>query len=219
MAADDKTIYELVTEHFSVDKDLDLLDVYIIQGHNYKAAIAPKAPNFINISRGTDVEKDSRPRERSKFGQYVAPCTLKFHVSIPEDEEILRKKAFDLLIPILIGHGVNFKFLKKGLKMSAESGQAGKDITIFANTRLDKKTEDWQKLITEITAVLVTNNIPPGYQVEGDVEKPEQKIQGCNYVTYRYERPKPVDPLKNMKIDVPNQKEASPYMALKECKK
>ena len=219
MAANDKTIYDLVTEYFPVGKDLNLEDKYIIQEHNYKAAIASEARAFINLSRGVNVEIDSPPRERSAFGKYIAPCTLKFHVSIPEDEEILQKNAFDLLIPILMEHGVNFKFLKKGLKMSAERGQAGKDITIFANTRLDKTMSDWQKLITEITTVLVANNIPPGYQVEGDAEKPEYKIQGCNYVTYRYERPKPVDPIKKMQIDVPNQKEAIHYMVLKECKK
>lgn len=219
MAANDKTIYDLVTERFPNGKDFGLEDVYVIQEHNYKAAIASEARSFINLSRGTNVEIDSPPRSRSSFGQYIAPCTLKFHVSIPEDDEILQKKAFDLLIPILMEHGVNFKFLKKGLKMSVEREQAGKDITIFANTRLDKTMGDWQKLITEITTVLVANNIPPGYQVEGDVEKPEYKIQGCNYVTYRYERPKPRDPIEKMQIDVPNQKEASHYMDFKECKK
>ncbi len=213
MAADEKTIYDLVTEYFVVDKDYDVNDTIDIPP-NYKANVLPKNKDFIyiGVKRTKDLSQDSPTRERSNFGKVAGRHVLKFHISIPEDNEILHKRAVDVLMPILMKQGVNFKFLKKGLKMSeieGEEEQAGRDITIYTNTTLDKKLDDWTRFITEITTALVQHQIPPGYCVTG---KGEHEINGCNYVTYRYERgDPPKDPVQIIHIDVPNQIMSTQY--------
>lgn len=59
--------------------------------------------------------------------------------------------------------------------------------------------------------------------VEGTQKKPQYKIKGCNYVTYRYEdeatgthkRPKP-DPVTSIRIEVQGQENPRPYISQNE---
>ncbi len=224
MAAEKKTIYDLATERFPANEYRDpLKDIWDVPGYNYRVSVPADATNFINFAKGnsqeleemllTADESDDTPPERSEFGEFAIKNRLKFHVSIPE-EAPLQKKAFDIIIPVLMRHEVNFKFLRKPLKMSDTLGQAGKDVTIFTNTRGDKTVKEWGALIHEITEALVKNNVPPGYKVNLNLrEEPENRIEGCHYVTYRYEKiknrrnwPNP-DLVDDIVITVENQQE------------
>ena len=214
MAADEKTIYEDITDHFFVGKKYDMNDVIDVQP-NYRASILGENKDFIylGVKKTKNILEDSPPLHRSELGQLAVKHELKFHISIPEDDEALHKRAIDVLIPVLMKHHVNFKFLKKGLKMTdveGEEQQAGRDITIYAKNSPDKELKDWTALTTEITEFLVKNDIPPGYLVTG---KGERKITGCNYVTYRYEKRTPRDdPIKSMVINIPCQKAPEQYI-------
>ena len=218
MAADDKTIYDLVTERFPNGKDFDLLeDLYILQGYNYKAGLSSDSTDYISLTRGSSgFSVDSPPREKSPFGNSISRHRLKFHVSIPEEDHELKKRAFDLLIPIMMRYEVSFKFLRESLKTYNDPLQAGKVITIYTKDNLDKNKEAWERLIYEITSTLVQNGIPPGYRVGFNAPakvKPERKINGSNYVTYRYESikwPNP-DPVEDIRIDVKDQQESKIY--------
>lgn len=224
MAADEKTVYQLVNDYFRDPKNRKLLSKYMLNQYNYRTSRTIDSEKFIYFQMEDetelfeDTDEDTKKRD-PKIGKIVCDYGLKFHVSIPEWDDELYKKSFDLLLPLLMGQQVEFKFLRSEFKMSEQTGQAGKDITIYANMTPQKSLEDWTDLIIRITTILVENDIPPGYAVEGTSTKPQFKIKGCNYVTYRYEdeahgthkRPKP-DPVTSIRIEVQGQENPRPYI-------
>lgn len=220
MAAEKKSIYKEANEYFEKKENCN----YKYQNYMViHSSALNKGFIFFNPYDETELEDKSldEKAKSSEFGETAKSYGLKFHVSIPEWDRNLYKKGFDLLIPILMDAKVDFKFLKSNLSMSTQTGQAGKDITIYANMTPEKSFEDWQELINTMTETLVKNGVPPGYEVKSTKIKPEFKIKGCNYVTYRYEneskpssvcrkRPKP-DIVKLMEVTVKNQEKPILY--------
>lgn len=191
-----------------------------IQCENYQIfPMAGDAMDFIYFAAQpfyiTPVKKE---RYDPKVGKSFREHGLKFHITLPEMDRELFNKECNILIPLLMSHGVDFKILKEHLRMSDDPDQAGKDVTIYASYRPDKSLADWKNIIKEITVTLVENHIPPGYLVESTFKKPEYGIEGCHYVSYRYEinnNPKTPkkDFLKKVYIDVEGQEKARPYVS------
>lgn len=209
MAADEKSLYQKVNDYFYEDKVYGITNAYEVD--NYKILPLQKSYNFIYFAWQQENELFEDISDDPAIGKSVRQNGLKFHVSIPEWDQDLYNRSFDLLIPLLMKQGVDFKFLKSGHKMSDQKGQAGKDITIYASARPDKNLGEWEKLIYDITIALVQSKIQPGYKVVNNAKK-EYLIDGCNYISYRYEnettkkriRPNP-DPITKFKINIPNQ--------------
>jgi hypothetical protein len=159
----------------------------------YCISIVPTNPMFIGF---TYVEDLSNPPVPSEQGTIFEKHGLKLHISLPEWDFQLYAQAHNILIPLLLKERVNFKILRRFSVdshgkdctnfMSQQQGQAGKDITIYVNLNPEKTREEWRDLCIKVTQTLVTNNIPPGYQVKS-LTKPEVQIPGSNYLSYRYE--------------------------------
>lgn len=119
-------------------------------------------------------------------GKVFALLGLKFHISLVETDKDLFLKGWDITRKILLNEKLTFKVVRDGIKMSATKGQEGKDITIYADYNPEKNTNDWHRILLQITEQLVAANVPPGYRPSGSKEKPEGVISGSNYLTYRY---------------------------------
>jgi hypothetical protein len=219
MAANESTIYQCVNDYFKEKRSR--MDKFKLNEYSYRASLTIDSDNFIYFSMESEIDLFDNVEviKDSRIGQMVCDYGLKFHVSIPEWSDELYNKGFDLLLPFLMEQKVEFKILKSNLKMSDQTGQAGKDITIYANATPEKSLENWTDLITGITTILVKNGVPPGYLSEGVKQKPESRITGCNYITYRYEKERnkknvrlKTDPVASIKIEVPDQEKPKCYV-------
>lgn len=133
---------------------------------------------------------------------------LKFHISLPEDNQEQYAKAWNLIKDILIRHRVRyFKIVDENTKMSMGDGsQRGKDVTIFAQYNPEKSIGAWQELLQEITETLQQNNITPGYRPINSGHRADEPITGSNYISYRYENGAPeVDAVADIRVSVPHQ--------------
>ncbi len=69
MAADEKTLYDGITEHFFVGKDYDMNDIIDVPP-NYRASILNenKAFIYLGVKKTKNILEDSPPLQRSKLG-------------------------------------------------------------------------------------------------------------------------------------------------------
>ncbi len=129
--------------------------------------------------------------EKYKNNPEGVKCTvlgLKFHISLPEDNDILRLKAWIIISDILIDNKINsFKTIQHGERMSKDPNQRGKDITIYANFNPELDIQSWSHILKQITQSLTNEKIPPGFRTPNLIDNPEKPIAGSNYITYRYE--------------------------------
>ncbi len=155
---------------------------------NYTAYVqinSPEKKDFIYFENNN--AKPKKFSECSDVGILFKIYGLKFHISLPEQNENMRKIGWKVIKDILIEKQITeFKILKKGEKMSKDEEQRGKDVTIYANLNPDLRTKDWQALLQQITQELVKAGVSPGYRCPDDKNKPEKPVQGSNYITYRY---------------------------------
>lgn len=133
---------------------------------------------------------------------------LKFHICLPEYDELQYELGWKIVASHLIKNGVNhFKIVEYGKKMSSVKYQAGKDITIYADMNPDFTMKEWCEIISEITSALVEAKIGAGFKQQSDPNKSkhEHEITGSSYFSYRYETQPPTDYLEEMKIQIKNQ--------------
>lgn len=98
----------------------------------------------------------------------------KIHISLLNDAENL-PSAWNLVKEILTNYGIDAsKVLRKDCYYP--EFQLGKEITIY-----DQPTKfNWQKMLNEITVLLIKNNIKPGFTPIND-----QSIKGSNFISFR----------------------------------
>lgn len=109
---------------------------------------------------------------------------------------------------ILIQHKASyFKVVRKGVKMSTDPDQRGKDVTVYAYEDINIKPEQWFTIMKEITLALTKAHIPSGYRPPIENKTEEKPLNGSNYVCYRYENPNYIthDPFENMSMQIPEQ--------------
>ncbi len=172
--------YEEVSQRFQEDKAYNWRENLTVGNYT----IAPPRTNKAFISY-CNVSEDTTNLPETEEGKSLVKDGLKIHISLPEWNRAQYCNGCNIVIPMLMASGVDFKVIKSRHRMSEQAGQAGKDITVYA-TRKSMDAAMWQNLIQGITQALVEAGIPPGYRVQGTQKKPEYQINGCNYVTYRY---------------------------------
>ena len=162
----------------------------------YTTWVIPTNKEFIGCCFGSRVMEDPSAIQASPFGEIAKTHGLKFHLSLPEWDVKKFNEGWDIVRNTLMKYGVvSFKLIRPELTMYSDSdvGQAGKQITIYANENPEFTLAQWQNILQEITQKLVVAGIPPGYRPpfikpEGAPKgsKPEIAIEGCNYCSYRY---------------------------------
>lgn len=160
--------------------------------NNYTASINlsnPDTKDFIYFVSETPVERD--PKKFSYVGTLFKIYGLKFHISLPEDNEEMRHSGWKIIKDILIDNHINtfvntFKVIQQGKYLSDVEGQQGKDVTIYANFNPEFRTRDWERIFQEITQRLVEAGIKPGYRPPNSTSSPEKPLNGSNYITYKY---------------------------------
>jgi hypothetical protein len=155
---------------------------------NYTAYVQTdlKTKDFIYFAN--DKYKPNKISECSDVGILCKIYGLKFHISLPEDDENSRAKGWKIIKDILIDKNINgFKIIKKDKKMSEVEEQRGKDITIYAKLNPELRARDWLAILQKITEHLVQAGVSPGYRCPGSKDEPEKPINGSNYITYRYD--------------------------------
>lgn len=78
--------------------------------------------------------------------------------------------------------------------------QRGKEITVYLASNLEKTISDWNNILKKITETLVENEVPVGYQPSLVGDRADKKIDGTDYVTYRYEKPPSEDEFNQLSI-------------------
>lgn len=160
--------------------------------NNYTASINlsnQDTKDFIYFVSENPVERD--PKKFSHVGTLFKIYGLKFHISLPEDNEEMRCKGWKIIKDTLINNHINtfvntFKVIQQGKYLSEVEGQQGKDVTIYANFNPEFRTRDWERIFQDITQKLVDAGVKPGYRPPDSISNPEKPLQGSNYVTYKY---------------------------------
>ncbi len=144
----------------------------------------PMHENFIAVAYYDTDAEEAKP---CKEGEFFKNNKLKFHIGLPENDEPMFEKGWNITKDILMNNNVGFfKIINKGLKMSDQIGQEGKDITIYAYYDPDKDLAKWQSILQTINQHLIDAKIPPGKKPSG-IKKEERPISGSSYITYRYD--------------------------------
>jgi len=168
-------LYDALNEHFSRTKEW-------LDCGGYQAGLVPGNEDFICFNKRGRPSKDS-----CADGKIFQQHGLKFHVGLPEFDRDMYTQGWNILIEVLFRNSVeNFKVIRSNCRMSDESGQEGKDITIYADSEPKRTAEEWKAVLEEITNKLAAAKIIPGYRPPGTEKKPEKPVNGSNYITYRY---------------------------------
>lgn len=118
---------------------------------------------------------------------------LKFHIALPEWDRLQFEHGWEIVKNILIRNRItSFKIVREPYRMSTNSDQRGKDITIYAEDNMHMRIENWQMICEEITRELTIQQIFPGYRppnfiVRGNQILRENYILSSNYISYRYD--------------------------------
>lgn len=105
----------------------------------------------------------------------------KFHISLDRDPENI-KKAFLLIAPILMKHGV--QTFKYATSKDASGNPLGKECVVYAYSQEDLK-KFYDEVVPEISYALEKNKIVVGKEPEGDI-----RMCGSAYCYSRAERSK-----------------------------
>lgn len=181
------------------------------------------------------IDKEVFQIVESQWAKQAEQYGLKLHISLlewREDFNEQEKKEFyegrNIVCRFLTAHKISFKFVKHGYKMSQTTskkgkinftGQEGKEFTIYVDLSPHLGQKQWSKLLNELTSRLVDRGISPGYKVSGAQGRKDERVNGSQYMTYRYHKefkntsewPKD-DLMKHVRISVKGQSQARIFL-------
>jgi hypothetical protein len=150
--------------------------------------IAPKG--FIILAYTGEPSSTAKTAEGSIAQKY----RLKFHISLPEWDRTNYAKGWDIVKDILIENKIEFsKIAHEEIRMSqgSDNSQQGKDVTICAYYHPEKDGNFWFNIAQRITEELTRNSVCPGYATLETGDRADTRLNGSNYITYRYEKALP----------------------------
>lgn len=197
--------YDKICDHFEDTSEGTTSRVAPYKDEKYTIAFSPGKRNFIQFFlkehypdriRGENLEID-----------IFTDHALKIHINLPEEDEEMYRKGWQVAVEILTRNNVNsFKFVKRGKLMSSDEGQEGKDITIYVagdikNVKDKNEITGWESILNEINLELINANVPVGKQPPGTDSKQEKYFNHFKHICYRYEKDDPKwDPFEEIKF-------------------